>query len=192
MNMPEPKPDTPYRILVVDDNQAIHEDFRKTLGEDRSGKDFDEEHADFFGTAPPVSGKARYELDFALQGEEALDLLTAARDAGRRYSVVFMDVRMPPGIDGVETTARILEIDPDVQVVICTAFCDYTFAEIIKRLGGTDRLTILRKPFNVTEVVERTLDLTGEWMMQQEARRKAGTVLRPPTAIHRAREGEER
>jgi CheY-like chemotaxis protein len=192
MNMPEPTPDTPYRILVVDDNQAIHEDFRKTLGEDLSGKDFDVEDAKFFGTAPPASAKTRYELDFASQGQEALELVAAARDAGRRYSVVFMDVRMPPGLDGVETTARILEIDPDVQVVICTAFCDYTFAEIIKRMGGTDRLTILRKPFNVTEVVERTLDLTGEWIAQQEARRRAGTILRAPTASHRAREGEER
>jgi CheY-like chemotaxis protein len=192
MNMPEPTPDTPYRILVVDDNQAIHEDFRKTLGEDLSGKDFDVEDAKFFGTAPPASAHARYELDFASQGQEALELVTAARDAGRRYSVVFMDVRMPPGLDGVETTARILGIDPDVQVVICTAFCDYTFAEIIKRLGGTDRLTILRKPFNVTEVVERTLNLTGEWIAQQEARRRAGTTLRAPTASHRAREGEER
>jgi two-component system NtrC family sensor kinase len=192
MNLPEPIPDAPYRILVVDDNHAIHEDFRKTLCEDLSGKNFDEEDASFFGTAPPASGKARYELDFASQGQEALDLLATARDAGRRYSVVFVDVRMPPGLDGVETTARILEIDSDVQVVICTAFCDYTFAEIIKRLGGTDRITILRKPFNVTEVVERTLDLTAEWVMQREARLKAGSVLRPPTASHRAREGEER
>jgi CheY-like chemotaxis protein len=168
---PEPMPDAPYRILVVDDNHAIHEDFRKTLGEDMTGARFDEEDAAFFGTVPPAPAKVRCELDFASQGEEALDLLIAARAAGRPYAVVFMDVRMPPGLDGIETTARIREIDPDVEVVICTAFCDYTFAEIAKRLGGTDRLTILRKPFDVAEVVRHALEFRGEWTGRPQPRR---------------------
>jgi CheY-like chemotaxis protein len=168
---PDPTPDVPYRILVVDDSHAIHDDFRKTLGEDLSGTKFDEEDAAFFGTNPPVRDKVRCELDFASQGEEALDLLVAARAAGRPYSVVFMDVRMPPGLDGIETTARMREIDPDLEVVICTAFCDYTFAEIAKRLGGTDRLTILRKPFDVAEVVQHALEFRGEWTGRPQPRR---------------------
>jgi len=168
---PEPIPDAPYRILVVDDNLAIHDDFRKTLGEDKAGAKFDEEDAAFFGTEPPADGKPRFELDFASQGQEAIDLLIAARTAGRPYAVVFMDVRMPPGLDGIETTARMREIDPELEVVICTAFCDYTYAKIAKRLGGTDRLTILRKPFNVTEVLQHALEFTGEQTGQPQERR---------------------
>ena len=64
--------------------------------------------------------------------------------AGRNFELAFVDVRMPPGIDGVETLHRIWEIDPDLQAVICTAFSDYAWDEVIPRLGHRDQLLILR------------------------------------------------
>ena len=133
----EPVPEAPHRILVVDDNQAIHEDFRKILGGDAVRDDFEEEDAAFFGTPAPAPEKTTFDLDFASQGLEALDLVAAAAREGRRYSVVFMDVRMPPGLDGIETTARLWEIDRDLQLVICTAYSDYSWEEMIGRLGLT-------------------------------------------------------
>ena len=177
MNLPasvaEPIPDGPHRILVVDDNGAIHDDFRKILCGDTSGDDFDEENAAFFGTASPTPDKIHFDLDFAFQGLEALELVAAAREAGRRYSVVFMDVRMPPGLDGIETTARLWEIDPDLQVVICTAYSDQSLEEIVERLGTSDRLDFLKKPFEVVDVVRCARELTARWSLFQQGCRTA-------------------
>src|ERR1035437_880925 len=169
----KPIADTPHRILVVDDNLAIHEDFRKILGSDATADDFSQEEDAFFGTASSTPDKALFDLDFASQGGEALDRVIAACKARRPYSVVFMDVRMPPGWDGIETTARLWEVDPDLQVVICTAYSDYSWDEMIARLGRTDRLLILKKPFDMIEVVQCAHALTGKWSLLQQTRRHA-------------------
>src|SRR5688500_5536172 len=153
MNAPHPvagfPQDASHRVLVVDDTQAIHDDFRKILAASPVKDEFEAEEDAFFGTAEPAAEKASFDLSFASQGLEALDLVAAAARGGRRFEVVFMDVRMPPGLDGIETTARMWEIDPDLQVVICTAYSDYSWEEMIGRLGRTDRLLILKKPFDM-------------------------------------------
>ena len=173
---PAPLPDPTHRILVVDDNRAIHDDFRKILGTAPTEDDFDAEDAAFFGTASPAPDKACFELDFASQGLEAVDRVRSAQEAGERYSVVFMDVRMPPGLDGIETTARLWEVDPDIQVVICTAYSDYSWEEMVERLGRTDRLLILKKPFDMIEVVQCAHALTGKWALLQQTRRHAESL----------------
>lgn len=168
-----PAPDTPHRILVVDDNPAIHNDFRKILAVDATRSESEMEDALFFGTDSDTPERVPFELDFASQGNEALEQVVAALAAGRPYSVVFMDVRMPPGWDGVETTARLWEVDPDLQVVICTAYSDYSWEEMVERLGRTDRLLILKKPFDVIEVVQCAHALSSKWSLLQQTRRHA-------------------
>ncbi|GAA5118530.1 response regulator [Luteolibacter yonseiensis] len=165
-----PAADPPHRILVVDDNRAIHEDFRKILEGDPVVDDFEDEDAAFFGTASTAPKKTQFKLDFASQGLEALEMVAASREKGYRYSLVFMDVRMPPGLDGIETTARLWEIDPDVQIVICTAYSDYSWEGMVERLGLTDRLLILKKPFDVVEVIQCAHALTGKWLLLQQTR----------------------
>ncbi len=168
--------DAIHRILVVDDNSAIHEDFRKILANSPARDDFEDEDAAFFGTPAAPTERASFDLDFASQGLEALDLVTDATREGRRYSMVFMDVRMPPGLDGIETTARLWEIDPDLQVVICTAYSDYSWEEMVGRLGRTDRLLILKKPFDMIEVVQCAHALTGKWSLLQQTRHHAESL----------------
>ncbi|RYD24459.1 MAG: hybrid sensor histidine kinase/response regulator [Verrucomicrobiaceae bacterium] len=165
--------DNPHRILVVDDNPAIHEDFRKILATDATRNENDREDALFFGTDSGATGQVPFELDFASQGNEALEMVVAALADERPYSVVFMDVRMPPGWDGIETTSRLWEIDPDLQVVICTAYSDYSWEEMVDRLGRTDRLLILKKPFDVIEVVQCAHALCSKWSLLQQTRRHA-------------------
>ena len=164
------------RILVVDDNEAIHDDFRKILGVDAAEADFDAEEDAFFGTENNVSPVPRFVLAFASQGREALDLVTAAALAGHPYAMVFMDVRMPPGWDGIETVARLWEVDPYLQVVICTAYSDYSWEAMITRLGSSDRLLILKKPFDVSEVFQLAQTLTSKWILQQESRRHSESL----------------
>jgi two-component system sensor histidine kinase/response regulator len=169
-------PEMTHRILVVDDNRAIQEDFRKILSTDHHAETFDREEAKFFGNVPRPAPGISFDLDFASQGAEALEKVIAAQASGARFSVVFMDVRMPPGWDGIETTAKLWEADPDLQVVLCTAFSDYSWEEIVKSLGHSDRLLILKKPFDVMEVVQCAHALSGKWSLLQKTREHAASL----------------
>ena len=131
-----PQPSSQHKnanhILIVDDNAAIHEDFKRILMAKKSDDDFGAEDAAFFGTSEDNNGnRHHFELEFASQGQEALEKVLAAIRNGNRFSVVFMDVRMPPGWDGIETTKRLWEEDPDLQIVICTAYSDYSYQNAI-------------------------------------------------------------
>jgi signal transduction histidine kinase len=157
------------RLLVIDDNRAIHDDFRKVLC-GAAADDLDAAEARMFGAAPDAEGKPGFEIDSAFQGEEGVAMLRAAHEAGRPYALAFVDVRMPPGIDGIETVARLWALDPDLQVVICTAYSDYSWQEMIGRLGRSDRLLILKKPFDVTEVLQLASALTEKWRLARQSR----------------------
>jgi signal transduction histidine kinase len=152
------------RILVVDDNRTIHQDFRKILCPSRSRDSaLDEMEASLFGHTEQHTQTLNFEVDSAFQGEEALLMARAARQQGKPYALAFVDIRMPPGIDGVETTSRLWKDDPDIQVVICSAYADYSWEEMMQRLGLSQRLLILRKPFDGIEVRQLAFALTEKW-----------------------------
>jgi two-component system, NtrC family, sensor kinase len=140
------------RGLLVDDMPAIHEDFRKILVPP-DVTPLDDLEAALFGPSEPATVQ-RFELDSAFQGREALDLVEAARDAGRPYAFAFVDMRMPPGWNGIETIEHLWQVDPGLPVVICTAYSDQSWDEVAERIGGTDRVVILHKPVNPAEVTE--------------------------------------
>jgi len=154
------------RILLIDDNAAIQADYRKILGAGQTGVAVPSEaRAAFFGTpaAPESPAPGGFELESAYQGEEGLLRVREALDAKRPYALAFIDVRMPPGLDGVETAKRAFELDPELQIVLCTAFADYTFDDLGRVLGRNDRLLILKKPFDPMEVVQLATALTEKW-----------------------------
>ena len=160
-----------HRILVVDDNPSIHEDFRKILcpGQSQSGAAVASMVEELFGDAPQPKPIGGFEMDSAFQGQEALAKVQAAEQEGRPYSLAFMDVRMPPGWDGVETIARIWKEYPHIQVVICTAYSDCSWEQILHKLGETDSLVILKKPFDNVEVLQLAHTLTKKWTMTRQA-----------------------
>ena len=155
------------RILIVDDNRAIHEDFEKILGaaaaNDRGDLGALEE--ELFGTEAEVQTE-RFELDSAYQGEEALQKVRLAREREQPYALLFVDVRMPPGLDGIQTTVRLLEQDPDVGIVICSAYSDHTWEEMTAAFGTTDRVLILKKPFDTIEVRQLAHALKRRWELR--------------------------
>ncbi len=160
-------------ILLVDDNQSIHNDIRKILDPQRAtAAALDDLEADLFEEPEvgPAVNRTRFDLDSALQGPQALLMLQEARAAGRPYAVAFVDMRMPPGWDGIETISRLWREDPDLQVVICTAYSDHSWHDIIKRLAPTDGLLILRKPFDSVEIRQMAQALTTKWMLRQQVR----------------------
>jgi signal transduction histidine kinase/AmiR/NasT family two-component response regulator/HPt (histidine-containing phosphotransfer) domain-containing protein len=160
------------RILVVDDNEAIHKDFRKIFGTSSpTGAALEAAEALLFGEQNSANGTG-YEVDSAFQGKEGLEMVLKAVKEGRPYPLAFVDVRMPPGWDGIETVARIWQEYPDLQVVICTAYSDYSWDDMLNKLGKTDRLVILKKPFEVIEVLQLAEALTEKWNLSQQAKQK--------------------
>lgn len=153
----------PQRILTVDDNQAIHEDYRKVLVPEPEDLDFAEDEAFLFGESTPAVVRATYEVDSATQGEQAIEMVKQAIAENRPYCSAFVDVRMPPGIDGVETAARIWEIEPDLPIVLCTAYSDHTWEEIFATLGHSDQLLILKKPFDNIELRQMVASQTCKY-----------------------------
>lgn len=152
------------RILLIDDNRAIHQDFAKILGPgEAQDANLSAIEDQLFGEAAPVAKKECFEISSAFQGREAFEMVRQAEAAGRPYAMAFVDVRMPPGWDGVETISRIWEVSGNLQTVICTAYSDYSWEQIIERLGKSDRLLILRKPFDPVEVQQLAFNLTEKW-----------------------------
>jgi PAS domain S-box-containing protein len=158
-----------HRILIVDDNTSIHDDFREILCPDNSDQAaanaleailFDERKTDAMS----------FELDSAYQGQEALAAVKQALADNRPYALAFVDVRMPPGWDGVETIARIWEVDPDLQIVVCTAYADYSWEEMRAKVGQPDNLLVLKKPFDNIEVQQLAHALTKKWLLNFQNR----------------------
>ncbi len=181
------------RVLVVDDNEAIHADFRKILTPAAAVSDaLLAAEAELFGEPVPIATAVDFELVTASQGQQAYELVKAAAAAGQPFAMAFVDMRMPPGWDGLETIERIWREFPEIEMVICTAFSDYSWEETIRRLGRTDRLLIVKKPFDHVEVLQVASALTHKWNLQQQSMRvlgDLGTLVRERTAdLERARD----
>ncbi len=159
------------RILLVDDNPAIHEDFKKVLLESQVRNDaLDDAEAMLFEEKPRAKhGLANFTIESAFQGQEALEKVRQAIQKGEPYALAFMDVRMPPGWDGIETIEQLWKVDPSLQVVVCTAFSDYSWEAMTERLGISDNLVLLKKPFDSAEVLQMAHALTKKWLVTRQA-----------------------
>src|SRR6185295_19320366 len=129
---------TSHRILIIDDTPAIHDDFRQILCPPAAPIALDDAEGALFGKSASRKTAAHFEVDSAFQGQEGLAKVEQAVAAGRPYALAFVDGRMPPGWDGVETMARLWQCYPDLQVIICTAYSDYSWEEIIQRVVQSD------------------------------------------------------
>ena len=157
------------RILVVDDNPSIHDDFRRILQLDTESEALEKARLALFGDASRIQAHEPFQVDCADQGQVALDLVQAANNAGRPYAVAFVDMRMPPGWDGLETIEQLWKVDAGLQVVICTAYSDQPWGEIRERIGRTDKLLILQKPFNGIEALQLATALCWKWDLANKA-----------------------
>jgi diguanylate cyclase len=160
------------RLLMIDDNPAIHEDYRKIL----SGRDdtrMSAAEAALFGERPSAVSRPLFTVDSAMQGRDGVELARQALLAGRPYSVAFVDMRMPPGWDGLETIENLWKVDPEIQVVVCSAYSDYDWMELLARLGRSDKLIVIKKPFEPIEILQSASALSRKW---QNARALKGYV----------------
>jgi PAS domain S-box-containing protein len=161
------------RILIVDDNRAIHDDFRKILSPAiTTAAAMDAAEMSLFGGPSDADRQIPFEVDSAYQGQEGVLLVRQALEAGCPYALAFVDVRMPPGWDGVETIQKMWSIDPEIQIVLCTAYSDYSWDEMFEKIGHRDGLLILKKPFDTVEAHQLAQALTEKWWLHQQSRKK--------------------
>ncbi|CEK12051.1 GGDEF/EAL-containing response regulator [Legionella hackeliae] len=159
------------KILIIDDNPAIHSDFIKILTTKNTLED--NELANF---EHQIFGKKRsselptFRLITAMQGREGVAKIAEGLEDNDPYALAFVDIRMPPGWDGVETARKIWELDPNIQIVLCTAYSDYTWEETIQHLGQRENLLILKKPFDSIAVRQLSCALSKKWQLLQESR----------------------
>jgi CheY-like chemotaxis protein len=153
------------RILVIDDNVAIHRDFRKILCPEPIARELDALDDALFGGGGTASRgpKREFIVDVASQGQEGLDAVVRMQKLGRPYALTFVDMRMPPGWDGIETLERIWAVAPDIEAVICSAYSEYSWNDVIKRLNRPG-LRLLSKPFASKDVLEFAWSLTSRWL----------------------------
>lgn len=162
------------RILLIDDTAPIHEDFRKILARDTASAELAGDEAILFGKPAHAANTSfdDFEMDSAYQGKEGVEMVARSLETNRPYAMAFVDMLMPPGWDGVETIEQLWQLDPRIQVVICTAYSDYSWEEVLARLEVRDRLLILKKPFDLIEVRQLANTLTMKWTTTQQAAAK--------------------
>lgn len=161
------------RILVVDDEPEVLEAYKRVFT-DIVASPADELHllaTELFETettaAPSQTTIAA--IDLCRQGEEAVQKIQTTRGEQSYYPVAFIDIRMPPGIDGLETAKRLRYLSPDISIVVVTGYSDYPPQEIAQEVGSTDRFYYLVKPFQPDELLQLTVTLLNRWKSERDA-----------------------
>lgn len=159
------------RVLIVDDQAEIHSDFQDILSKADS-KATSDDLADAF--LPVDSGNnttyiPTFELTHASSGDEAYQIIKAAHEANRPFAVAYIDIRMPPGMDGIETVRRIREFEKNLEIVIMTAYTDKPLHEIITDMELLHKLLYIRKPVATEEIQQITLSLVEKWNVERKA-----------------------
>ncbi|TWT76276.1 Cyclic di-GMP phosphodiesterase Gmr [Planctomycetes bacterium CA13] len=169
----------PCKILLVDDQSSVHDAYRAILSSSTQNAEFDTLEAALFGERSDCHRgnlssaiNNQFELCHAMQGEHAIELAHEAIGYGDPFEMAFVDLRMPPGIDGIETITKLWEIDPLLQVVLCPAFSEYSWSSVVKQLGYVDNLLLLKKPFANEEVFQLAMAMTHKRRALSDSRRQ--------------------
>lgn len=171
------------RLLVIDDDAGVRHAYGEIFaqGDDRARQDeLADLAAGIFGDvpAPRAQNVPGFSVTLTPQGEAAAAVAEDALISGQPYAVAFVDMRMPPGWDGLRTIAELWKRDPNLQTVICTAYSDYSWEEIIGKLGRSDRLLILKKPFDRIEVMQLAEALCAKWNLARAHEERTAELSR--------------
>ena len=171
-------PQSNHRILVIDDVESVHDVFRRILIGSSIPKVVHDKDAAAFGSGSVLNKMPIFEIDSAFNGEEGLGLIEKSLLENRPYFMAFVDVRLGSGWDGVQTTCKIWQQYPDLNVVLCTGFTDRPWEDLVKSLGFLDRMMVLIKPFEVTEVKQLAVGLSEKWRLNQQAKLRVDNLER--------------
>lgn len=168
------------RILVIDDEPSIHADFRSVLAPvppERADARLESLEASMFGNPQPPQ-RSGFDLSSAYQGEEGLELARSAIGRGKPFAVAFVDMRMPPGWDGMRTVKELLRLAPAPALVVCTAYSDHSWKDLIEELAAQDRLLVIKKPFDPIEVWQAASVQSAHWLQASRTEATIATLRR--------------
>jgi len=154
-----------YRVLIADDQEEIHNDFEEMLAP--SARRATDDLAKAFMSEIDTTFLPQFELYHASSGDEACEMVRARKEADSPFALAYIDVRMPPGTDGIETVRRIRKFEHDIEIVVMTAYSDKTLPEIVNEMELLHKLLYIRKPFSREEIQQITLALVGKWNIEQ-------------------------
>lgn len=159
------------RILVIDDEPSMHADYRSVLAPECAVEDLQlaKLEASMFGDEAPTERRRSFAVSSAHQGSEGLELARAALAAEQPFAVAFVDMRMPPGWDGVQTVTQLWKLDSRMQIVFCTAYSTYSWEEALQQCEAQDRLLVIKKPFDPVEVWQAASTLSAKWRYERHA-----------------------
>lgn len=167
------------RILIVDDQKDLREQLAKLLM--RSGRKnetvslVEQMRKKLLGTEEgqeetEIPQEDGYEVDIAGQGKDAYEMVKKALNESRPYALMFTDMRMPPGWDGLETSKKVRELDRNIEIVIMTAYADHDQETIAETVGTPEKLLYIKKPFQSEEIFQLALSLTSKWNFEETER----------------------
>ncbi len=150
------------RVLVADDDERVLECYREAFGDEEQThqmKALDALAAELFDTCKDIQIKPKFDIVACSQGAAAISVAKEARESGKPFDVVILDVRMPPGIDGVEAGSQIRSFDPDVEIVFVTGFSDVPFDELQRRVPPPIHLHYFNKPLSFTQLAKDVVSM---------------------------------
>lgn len=162
------------RILIIDDDPEIRKAYEDILAPDPKERVASTEMSILLNknkTNETSSAGLEFELHFASGGQQGFELVEKSLTDDKQYAIAFIDIRMPPGWDGMETAAKIRQIDPYIEIAIVTAYSDRSREEIVNAVGAPDKLLFFRKPFDPEELTQIALSLTTKWNLARRAER---------------------
>ncbi len=188
------------RILIVDDQEDLREQLGRLLvssGQPNKTSTLVQSmrdrlmgiEEDRHTSAPKIV--PQYDIDTAGQGEDAFEMVQAAIDNKAPYAVMFTDMRMPPGWDGLKTAKKVREIDRNIEIVIMTAYADHTQGTIAAEVGMPEKLLYIKKPFQTEEIFQLAMSLTAKWSSENLERIRRGWLEKTLVCMRAARHYED-
>ena len=161
------------RILVADDEPEILDLYQYVFSpgkiSDAQFAGTDESIGKIFGkTKDKKTFRTTFETVFCRQGDDAVEAVKASLKENRPFSVAFLDVRMPPGPDGIQVAEQIRILDPNIEFVVVTGYSDVQPEEIAARVQPAQKLFYIQKPFHPQELTQLTSALGSKWRMEGE------------------------
>mgnify|MGYP001326781700 CR=1 FL=1 len=186
------------RLLIVDDQNDLREQLAQLLlnsgHPNKTAMLVRGMRARLMGVSEEVEtepdDQPSYDIDTAGQGEEAYDMVKAALENKAPYAVMFVDMRMPPGWDGLKTARMIRQIDPDIEIVIMTAYADHSQEDLSREIGNPEKLLYIKKPFQSEEICQLALSLCAKWNVQRQNQKRRSILERLVLSIRKIKQQE--
>jgi two-component system, NtrC family, sensor kinase len=167
-----------YRVLIIDDNNDIHSDFQKVLVLKRGNEELERIESLLFNEVPKTPQTfPDFQVDFASQGEEGYQKIVTSLEENKPYAMAFVDIRMPPGWNGIDTVQKIWDLDPRIEIVFCSAYSDFSLSDIYQKLiNKKNEFLIIKKPFDIVEIKQTAASMCQIWNLKRKLEKRIEEV----------------